>query len=97
VDHEALDLRPAHEQALHPQGKPLKRADLDDFVACYNPRKRYERNATWSEENENVRFRSYAYEEPLKRDKLNLDIFWLKDESLKNHRTCRLPKRLLRT
>ena len=61
---------------------PLKRADLDDFVACYNPRNRYERKATWSEENENGRFRSYAYEELLKRDKLNLDIFWLKDESL---------------
>ncbi len=38
--------------------------------------------ATWSEENENGRFRSYTYEELLKRDKLDLDIFWLKDESL---------------
>ena len=28
------------------------------------------------------RWRSFAYEELLKRDKLNLDIFWLKDDSL---------------
>jgi type I restriction enzyme M protein len=71
---------------------PLKRADLDDFVACYNPRKRYERNATWSEENENGRFRSYAYEELLKRDKLNLDIFWLKDESLEESSNLPSPE-----
>jgi hypothetical protein len=24
---------------------PLRRTDLDDFVACYNPKNRYERNA----------------------------------------------------
>jgi type I restriction enzyme M protein len=35
---------------------PLKRSDLDDFVACYNPKNRYERKPTWSEENENGRF-----------------------------------------
>ena len=69
---------------------PLKRADLDDFVACYNPRNRYERKATWSEENETGRFRSYAYEELLKRDKVNLDIFWLKDESLEE--SSNLPR-----
>ena len=61
---------------------PLKRADLDDFVTCYNPKNRYERKPTWSQENEKGRFRSYAYEELLKGDKINLDIFWLKDESL---------------
>ena len=33
---------------------------------------------------ENERFRSFAYEDLLKRDKLNLDIFWLKDESLED-------------
>jgi type I restriction enzyme M protein len=34
------------------------------------------------ERKETERFRSFAYEELIKRDKLNLDIFWLKDESL---------------
>ena len=28
---------------------PLKRADLDEFVACYHPANRHERKATWSE------------------------------------------------
>jgi type I restriction enzyme M protein len=56
---------------------PLKRSDLDDFVACYNPKNRHERK-------ESERFKSFAYEDLLKRDKLNLDIFWLKDESLED-------------
>ena len=55
----------------------LKRSDLDDFVACYNPKNRHERK-------ESERFKSFAYEELTKRDKLNLDIFWLKDESLED-------------
>ena len=33
----ALGLRPADEHALHAEDNPLKRADLDEFVACYNP------------------------------------------------------------
>jgi type I restriction enzyme M protein len=57
--------------------KPLKRADLDDFVACYNPENRHEREAT-------ERFRAFAYEELVRRDKASLDIFWLKDESLED-------------
>jgi type I restriction enzyme M protein len=56
---------------------PLKRTDLDDFVACYNPKNRHERK-------ESDRFKSFTYEDLLKRDKLNLDIFWLKDESLED-------------
>jgi type I restriction enzyme M protein len=56
---------------------PLKRADLDDFVACYNPKNRHERK-------ESERFKGFTYEELTKRDKLNLDIFWLKDESLED-------------
>jgi type I restriction enzyme M protein len=63
---------------------PLKRTDLDDFVACYNPKNRHERKPTWSENNPQGRWRAYDYEVLLKRDKLNLDIFWLKDESLED-------------
>jgi len=55
----------------------LKREDLDDFVACYNPENRHERR-------ESERFKYYAYEELVARDKASLDIFWLKDESLDN-------------
>jgi type I restriction enzyme M protein len=56
---------------------PLKRSDLDDFVACYHSENRHERT-------ESERFKSFRYEELLKRDKVNLDIFWLKDESLED-------------
>jgi type I restriction enzyme M protein len=63
---------------------PLKRSDLDDFGACYNPKNRHERKPTWSEENQQGRWRAYEYDVLLKRDKLNLDIFWLKDESLED-------------
>jgi type I restriction enzyme M protein len=61
---------------------PLTRVDLDDFVACFNPANRQERAATWSESNPQGRWRCYLYEELLARDKANLDIFWLGDDSL---------------
>jgi len=56
---------------------PLKRSDLDDFVACFNPANRHDRKPT-------EHFHSFAYEELTKRDKANLDIFWLKDDSLED-------------
>jgi len=78
---------------------PLKRTDLDEFVACYLADPRTE---TWSEENQEGlpaeemaqvnlpasaqvnRWRAYDYEELIARDKASLDIFWLKDESLED-------------
>ena len=33
---------------------------------------------------ESERFRVYSYDDLLKRDKLSLDIFWLRDDSLEN-------------
>jgi type I restriction enzyme M protein len=61
---------------------PLKRADLDDFVACYKPSERQKRRATWSDSNPTGQWRAYDYAELTQRDKCSLDIFWLKDESL---------------
>jgi type I restriction enzyme M protein len=71
---------------------PLKRGDLDDFVRCYNPTNRHDRKATWKESMKDAlpaqtgqfagRWRAYAYDELIARDKASLDIFWLKDESL---------------
>ncbi len=55
----------------------LKRADLDDFVACYHAENRHERT-------ESERFKCFSYDDLIKRDKVNLDIFWLKDESLED-------------
>ncbi len=56
---------------------PLKRFDLDDFVACYNPENRHERRET-------DRYHVFSYEDLIKRDKVSLDIFWLKDDSLED-------------
>ena len=64
--------------------KPLKRSDLDEFVECFNPANRHKRKATWSEENPEGRWRCFEYEEIAKRDKVNLDIIWLKDKSLED-------------
>ena len=64
--------------------KPLKRADLDEFVELFRPGKRHLRKPTWSEENGQSRWRSFPFEELSKRDKLNLDIFWLKDDTLED-------------
>ncbi len=71
---------------------PLQRSDLDEFVACYNPGNRHDRQATWSEETPEGRWRSYEYEELLKRDKLNLDIFWLRDKSLEESENLPEPE-----
>jgi len=70
---------------------PLTREHLDEFVACFRPdaSSRHKRRPTWSEDNPQGRWRAYTYEELLGRDKVNLDIFWLRDESLED--TANLP------
>jgi type I restriction enzyme M protein len=60
---------------LRDDGLSYERTDLDDFVARYNPKNRHDRQ-------ESDQFRGFGYDDLAKRDKLNLDIFWLKDESL---------------
>ena len=62
--------------------KPMTYAHLEDFIACYNPANRHERNATWSEDTPDGRWRAYTREELLSRDKASLDVFWLKDSSM---------------
>lgn len=52
--------------------KRMVGADLIDFVQCYRDRI------------ETERFRRFTYEELAARDKLNLDITWLKDDSLED-------------
>jgi len=62
----------------------LTRQDLDEFVACYNPANRHDRKPTYSEASPEGRWRAFNYEELMARDKVNLDIFWLRDESLED-------------
>lgn len=54
---------------------PLRFEDLQDFIECYNPDSRHDRKET-------ERFRPYSYDYLLQRDKVSLDIFWLKEEGL---------------
>jgi type I restriction enzyme M protein len=53
----------------------LKRSDLDEFVQCAENR---------HERQESERLKGFAYEVLIKRDKVNPDIFWLRDESLED-------------
>ena len=61
---------------------PMKRADLDDFVAPYRSGALKKRKATWSDGTPEGRWRSHGYEELVQRDKCSLDLFWLEDDSL---------------
>jgi len=56
---------------------PLRREHLDEFVAAYKPNARLERE-------ESERFKRFTYEELLQRDKVSLDVIWLRDESLED-------------
>jgi len=56
---------------------PLRRGHLDDFVAAYKPDARHDRE-------QSERFRRFTYEELLQRDKVSLDITWLREESLED-------------
>jgi len=60
----------------------LRNEDLQDFTKCYNPQNRHDRK-------ESERFKPFTYEQLSQRDKVNLDIFWLRDESLED--TANLP------
>lgn len=76
------DLRTNHHFTL--KENPLKREDLDDFVASFKPRNRHERK-------ESERFKAFTYEDLAKRDKANLDIFWLKDDALEESANLPAP------
>jgi len=54
---------------------PIRDNDLKEFVQCYKAFKRSHRK-------ESERFKRFSYAELMLRDKANLDIFWLKDDSL---------------
>ncbi len=53
----------------------MKYSHLEDFVQCYNFKNRFKRKET-------EQFKKFTYDEIIARDKINLDIFWLKDASL---------------
>ncbi|MBU4484497.1 type I restriction-modification system subunit M [bacterium] len=56
---------------------PLQYEDLKDFINCYNSGRRGQRE-------EKDRYKRFTYDELMQRDKVSLDILWLKDESLED-------------
>jgi type I restriction enzyme M protein len=72
--------------------KPIRRDDFDEFVRLYKPGERTKRRATWTEKKPEGRWRSYTYDELLKRDKVSLDLFWLRDESLEDGENLPAPE-----
>ncbi len=88
-----FDKKPANEQPWTPRlwiydlrtnqhftlkQNKLQRHHLDDFVECYLPGK------DRSERVETEQFKAFTYDELMARDKANLDITWLRDESLED-------------
>jgi len=67
--------------------KPLKRSDLDDFVAAYKP------GEPLSAREESERFKRWTYEEIAAREGFNLDIWAdVKDESLTDAENLPAPE-----
>ena len=72
--------------------KPLRRVDLDDFVACCRPGERHKWRPKWSAENEGGRWRAFEYDELAKRDKLNLALVWLRESALEDSENLTEPE-----
>lgn len=66
---------------------PLAEKDLTDFIKVYKAPTRARRKET-------DRFKKFTYDEIIARDKANLDIFWLKDESLEDTENLPPPAEL---
>ncbi len=63
----------------------LRYEDLKDFIKCYNPTNRHDRKETEC-------FKAFTFTELTQRDKANLDITLLKDESLEDTENLPLPE-----
>ena len=66
--------------------KPMTRANLDDFVACYCSGHMQDRTPTYSTDEPNGRWRKFTKEEVYSRDLLKLDFKWM-DLGEKDDRT----------
>lgn len=70
--------------------RPLRRSDLQDFVECYGPGK------PLSARTETERFKCFDYEDLIARDKVNLDITFMKDPSLEDVDSLLPPAQIAR-
>lgn len=70
----------------------LSEADFAEFIRLYRPNDINKRKASWNENNGEGRWRSYSYDQIIARDKTNLDLFWLKDNALKDTENLPAPE-----
>jgi type I restriction enzyme M protein len=56
---------------------PMRYEHIEEFIAAYKPDQHDQRT-------DGERFRSFSYDELLQRDKVSLDLIWLRDESLED-------------
>jgi type I restriction enzyme M protein len=72
-------------QHFTPKGNPLTLAHLQDFITCYGkPGQRTQRQET-------EQFHRYELAQLLAREKVNLDIFWLRGDALEDSATLPAP------
>jgi len=60
---------------------PIQSDCLAEFISCYHAKNRSQCNATWSIRNPTGRWKKIDYAEIMARDKCNLDVVWLKDNT----------------
>ncbi len=70
-----MGVRPADEHALHSEDQAAPHRGPRKLRRAYSPEDRGRRV-------DSERFRCFSYDELVARDKANLDITWLRDESL---------------
>lgn len=66
---------------------PLKPEYFDEFISCYADGDLRKRQETYSEENQNGRWRCFSIEGIMARDKTSLDISWMKNGDGTDDRT----------
>lgn len=67
--------------------KRMVKSDFDEFIQLYKADDRSKRR----ESKKNERWKSFKYDEIIARDKTNLDIFWMKDDSLEDTENLPAP------
>jgi hypothetical protein len=80
---------PVHESRLPHGWERVRVKDVGDVLIAPLA-EQHRRKAPWSPENPGGRWRAYSYDELIARDKVSLDIFWLRDESLDD--SAKLPE-----
>ncbi len=66
----------------------LSKADFVEFIDCFKAGDRSQRQQL----DEVSRWKAFNYDELIARDKANLDVFWLKDESLEDTENLPAPE-----